>query len=186
MSTKIKTPTDWANAQLGSLGIQDSSTDVSDLVNWWQHEGGAGPQFGVPNNDDNYNPINTTLPEPGSVGTNSSGVQSYKNWQQGLDATTSTLEEPAYAKIISDLTVNAPSQTFDADVTASSWGTDLSGTTADPSAAPNASTYDAGVQATTQSGDAANTPSTTDNAGPLGGLGGVLQTLDSLYNPAAW
>ena len=186
-ATKIKTPAEWASAQLGNLGIQDSSTDVNNLVRWWQAEGGAGPQFGVANNDDNYNPINTTQPEPGAVSTNSAGVKSYTSWQQGLDATTQTLDQPEYGypAIVSDLTTNAPYSKFSQDVTASSWGTDLSGTTADPNAAPDASTYDAGVQASTQSGSAANTPSTTLNAGPVGGVGGVLQTLDSLYNPAA-
>ncbi|HEY1645946.1 MAG TPA: hypothetical protein VGF75_06300 [Candidatus Saccharimonadales bacterium] len=185
-ATKIKTPQDWANAQLGNLGIQDSSVDVNDLVNWWQHEGGAGPQFGVANNDDNYNPINTTQDEPGAVSTNSSGVKSYTSWQQGLDATSQTLESPdyGYPKIIADLTDNAPQAQFDQDVTASSWGTNLSGTTADPSATPNNNSYDTGVDAANNAGSAANAPSTATNATPLSGFAGVLQTLDSLYNPA--
>lgn len=185
-ATKIKTPEDWANAQLGNLGIPDTSVDVNDLVNWWDHEGGAGPQFGVANNDDNYNPINTTQAEPGAVSTNSSGVKSYTSWQQGLDATSQTLESPdyGYPKIIADLTDNAPQAQFDQDVTASSWGTNLSGTTADPSATPNNNSYDTGVDAANNAGSAANAPSTATNATPLSGFAGVLQTLDSLYNPA--
>jgi hypothetical protein len=185
-ASKIKTPAEWASAELGTLGIQDSSTDVNDLVRWWQAEGGAGPQFGVANNDDNYNPINTTQNAPGAVSTNSSGVKSYTSWQQGLDATAQTLGSPdyGYPAIVSDLTTNAPYAKFAQDVTASSWGTDLSGTTADPNATPNNNSYDAGVDAANNAGSAANSPSTTSNAAPLPGFGGVLQTLDSLYNPA--
>lgn len=185
-STKIKTPADWASAQLGSLGVQNSKQDVTDLVSWWQHEGGAGPQFGVPNNDDNYNPINATQPEPGSVSTNASGVQSYTSWKEGLNAVTTTLEagDYGYPAVYNDLVTNAPYSKFASDVTASKWGTDLSGTTADPNATPSMNSYDSGVQATINAGSAANQPSTTNNAGPMTGIGGILQTLDSLYNPA--
>ena len=185
MATKIKTPADWASALLGAEGIQDSSTDVNNLVRWWQAEGGAGPQFGVPNNDDNYNPLNTTLPEPGAVSTNSAGVKSYTSWQQGLNATVDTLASPdyGYPAILADLEDNAIYSKFAQDVTASSWGTHLAGTTADPSATPSANAYDSGVQATIDSGSAANKPSTSTTSVHLTGFAGILQTLDGLYNP---
>jgi hypothetical protein len=186
MATKIKTPADWASALLGAEGDQNTPTDVNNLVRWWQAEGGAGPQFGVPNNDDNYNPLNTTLPEPGAISTNSAGVKSYNSWKQGLDATVSTLASPdyGYPNILADLNTSAPYSKFEADVTASSWGTHLSGTTADPSATPSSNAYDSGVQATIDSGSAANSPSKSTQATNLVGLGGILQTLDGLYNPA--
>ena len=99
-------------------------------------------------------------------------------------ATGDTLQEPAYSKVLNDLVNDTNYQTFSQDVTASGWGTDLSGTTADPKTTPTQNSYDTGVDASNNSGSAANTPSTTPGAQQLQGLAGVLQGLDTLYSPA--
>jgi hypothetical protein len=130
--TNPANPTQFAEAILEGLGAPLTANNEQTLVAWWEREGGAGPQFGVANNDDNYNPFNTTLAEPGAVSTNSAGVKSYTSWDQGIAATLSTLEEPAYASIVADLRANAPEATTAAAVGKSPWGTpdfDPSGTT---------------------------------------------------------
>ena len=42
-------------------------------------------------NTADYNPLNTTLNRPGAKSMNSVGVKAYTSWEQGLDATISTL-----------------------------------------------------------------------------------------------
>jgi hypothetical protein len=124
----------WADQFLE--GLHDTPTPNSEqaVEGWEGGEGGAGPEWGIATNTAAYNPINTTLGEPGSstvIGgpAAAAGVQSYTSWAQGLTASVSTLNEdqPGYAQIRQDLASGAAPGQLNADVDASAWGThDLS------------------------------------------------------------
>jgi hypothetical protein len=86
-------PLSWAQAELQSLGVPLTAANEQSLIAWALLEGGGGT----------YNPLNTSLPEPGSVKINSDGVQSYTSWDQGVQATTSTIDESYYTQILADL-----------------------------------------------------------------------------------
>ena len=113
---------DWADAVLTDLGIKPSSTDITTLSGWAAGEGGGtaaqSPNVAL------YNPLNTTLAEPGSSDfAPGSSVQSYTTPSEGAAAAASTLEEPAYATIVGELAGNASPQTVWDTVDASTWGT---------------------------------------------------------------
>lgn len=113
---------DWATTVLKDLGITPSSTDITTLSGWAAGEGG-GTAAQAPNVA-LYNPLNTTLAEPGSSNfAPGSSVQSYTTPGQGAAAAASTLSEPAYATIVGELAGNASPQTVWDTVDASSWGT---------------------------------------------------------------
>jgi hypothetical protein len=80
---------------LKSLGAPTTSANVSSLLAWINREGNLP---GV----DKFNPLDTTLPEPGAVSTNSVGVKSYTSWSQGVTATAQTLAG-GYSAIVSAL-----------------------------------------------------------------------------------
>ena len=87
-------PLAWAQEQLQSLGVPLTTANEQSLIAWALLEGGGGT----------YNPLNTSLPEPGSTTFNSYGVQNYTDWAEGITADTSTINEAAYTQIKSDLT----------------------------------------------------------------------------------
>lgn len=188
----IKNRTDFATALLGALGIPNTKNNIKNLVGWQVAEGGAGPEFGVKNNTDSYNPLNTTLAQPGSTPTNSAGVQAYTDWTQGLDATVATLENGDYNSILEALDSNANWQSFATAVSKSPWGTKLTpgsnpgspsttGTTSlQNDSSSSSSVYQTGVLAGDQAG---NGPNDTPGNIKLTGMAGILQQLDALYNP---
>lgn len=65
-------------------GIRAPITDntLTAMMAWMQAEGDAG----------RYNPLNTTLAEPGASVFNSVGVKNYLDWKQGVRATVKTLD----------------------------------------------------------------------------------------------
>lgn len=194
----IKNPTDFANALLGELGLPDTQTNVNNIVGWENSEGGNW------HNTATFNPLDTTQQEPGSHvmgGGNSSGVQAYTNWQQGLDATVQTLQagDYGYPGILSALNTNQGWLGFRQSVENSAWGgvgnKYLSQFPTPPGVStpqsPNSSTYQAGVTANQQSGSIADTPlsnnkTKTDSstvATQSTGFAGILQGLDAMYSP---
>jgi hypothetical protein len=86
-------PLSWAQSELQQLGDPLTSADEQSLIAWALLEGGGGT----------YNPLNTSLPEPGSSKFNSSGVQNYTSWAQGVEAIASTIDESTYTQIKADL-----------------------------------------------------------------------------------
>jgi hypothetical protein len=114
---QISSPADFAAAVLAALGAPQSPANVQTLVAWEAAEGGNW------HNTAWYNPLNTTLREPGSSSMNPVGVQAYTDWQQGVDATVSTLQEAPYRQVVADLAASAPPSQTAADVGASPWGT---------------------------------------------------------------
>lgn len=177
----IKNPTDWANAFLGALGMPDTKTNVTNIVGWEAAEGGNW------NNSAKYNPLNTEQPAPGSKSMGGgSKVQSYTSWQEGLDATVATIQQPGngYPQILADLNTSQPWMDFSNAVSSSNWGTHLSGASPSSSGGTNSAAYSSGVTATNNDGSSANTPSTSKGNKKLQGFAGVLQEMDALYNPS--
>lgn len=88
------TPQSWARSFLASIGAPATPANVSSVVAWEAVEGGNW------NNTATYNPINTTQQEPGSTSMNSVGVQAYPSWAEGLQATTTTIENGRYNDVL--------------------------------------------------------------------------------------
>lgn len=94
----INSPSGFASAVLSALGAPNSAANVASLVHWEAMEGGNW------HNTAKFNPLNTTMPEPGSTQTGSQGnIGSYTSWSQGVKATVSTLELPAYTSLVNAL-----------------------------------------------------------------------------------
>ena len=189
-NVKIKSPTDFANALLGALGLPDSKTNVDNVVGWEALEGG---NWG---NTAKYNPLNTSEQAPGSVNYNTgqpgSGVQAYTNWQEGIDATVQTLQNSNptynYSGITAALNTSQPWNDFLKSLQNSSWDggryAGVSGSSTPGSGGnPDSQSYGTGQVATQQSGAAADAPSKNPGAKKLQGLEGILQAMQDLYSP---
>lgn len=174
MTTTINNPTQFADEVLAGLGIDASKIDVSNIVRWEQYEGGNW------NNTAKYNPLNTTQAEPGSVSfdpnASNPNVQAYVDWQQGVDATVATLENGNYGNIIDALKTNQDYPSFAAAVNTSPWGSHLSG------ADQGLTGIYQGINSAEQSQKELTKSSSPTN---LGGFAGILQGMQSLYDPTA-
>lgn len=108
----------FAKELLQGLGIRPTANDISDMVRWEDQEGG---NF---HNDASFNPLNTTMAEPGyhTVGTQGN-IGAYQSWEQGLKATLATLASSRYSGIINALRNNASLGQFESAVSSSPWGT---------------------------------------------------------------
>lgn len=175
----------WATNLLTLIGAPATQQNVTTVVAWETAEGGAGPQFGVPNNVANYNPLNVTLtygqqgygydpgtgvfyagasPTPG----NQPPVASFSDWNTGLAATAARLQEPFASNILSALKSNASEAQVAQAVSQSGWGTgDFAGS---------------GTNATLTSATASNSGAggTTNTATAGGGQGGAPYTPSSI------
>ena len=169
------TPAQFAAAVLQGIGAPATAQNIQTVTDWASAEGGAGPEWNVPGNTDAFNPLNTTQPESGSVGTNSANVQSYPDWQEGVAATDQTLKDPAYSSIVSALQSGAPESTVAADVGASPWGTpDWAG-----SSAPSG--YGTGGNLNATGPSTGSSPSTSSLASLLSQLS--LPGISSSFSP---
>ena len=73
----------WAVAMLEYKKFPVNNPNVYSLAGWFRREGGGGSN----------NPMNTTLRDPGALGSiNSDGVQNYDNPADGIKATWDTLD----------------------------------------------------------------------------------------------
>jgi hypothetical protein len=91
----------WISNVLSRIGAPSTAADTASMTDWIGHESdypGNGTTTGGLNN-----PLNTTLPEPGSVDYNSAGVQNYPSASEGEQATSDTLENGDYPDILSRL-----------------------------------------------------------------------------------
>jgi hypothetical protein len=111
------TPRSFARAVLATEGAPRTRCNVRAILAWEAAEGGNW------NNTAAYNPLNTTLPEPGSSPMNPVGVQSYTSWGQGLQATVDTLNNGNYPGILAALSAGDNAQSVANAVGASPWGT---------------------------------------------------------------
>lgn len=129
------TPTSFAQALLTQLGEPVTTDNVTAVTAWEGAEGGNWHNTAL------FNPLNTTLTEPGSRTVNSAGVRAYTSWDQGLAATTSTLNEGAYSGIRDALQSGNDAQGVVNAILGSPWGTtSLSLGTGSPASAQDAST----------------------------------------------
>jgi hypothetical protein len=111
------TPQSWAPAFLAAAGEPVTACNERFVLAWENAEGGAW------SNSATDNPLNSTLPEPGSRSINSAGVQAYTSWQQGLEADAATLHNGNYPGILSALSAGNDAQKAADAVAGSPWGT---------------------------------------------------------------
>lgn len=147
MTATDYTPTSWAQALLQRLGMPVTSSNTQALVSWEAAEGGNW------HNPDRYNPLDTTQSEPGATSTNSAGVKAYTSWDQGLQATATTLQNGMYGSILAALKSGTSASDVVNAVIGSPWGTktiSLAGSTYTGGSAPAAA--GTAVQADSSSG----------------------------------
>ena len=111
------TPASWATAFLGVLGDPRTPCNLGAIKAWEAAEGGNWADAA------RANPLNSTMPEPGSSPVNSVGVQSYTSWHQGLQATVATITNGRYPGILSALHAGNNAQAVADAVAQSPWGT---------------------------------------------------------------
>lgn len=120
----ISSPLDWAHAFERYIHAPQTQSNDAILVGWAAAEGGHW------HNSAWFNPLNTTIHEPGSHvmggggGGAAAGVQAYSSWTEGLKATYDSLNgwlQQGGPKILADLRAGAPAATTAHDIGASSW-----------------------------------------------------------------
>ena len=111
------TPLTWAKALLEQLGMPLTSQNVAAITAWELAEGGHW------HNSAHYNPLDTTMPEPGATAMNSVGVKAYVSWAQGFTATIATLRNGYYGQILAALRAGDNAYAVADAVAASPWGT---------------------------------------------------------------
>ena len=111
------TPFSWAKALLEQLGMPLTSQNVTAITAWELAEGGHW------HNSAHYNPLDTTMPEPGATSMNSVGVKAYVSWAQGFAATIATLRNGYYGQILAALRAGDNAYAVADAVAASPWGT---------------------------------------------------------------
>ena len=110
-------PTSWARALLGALGVPVTDANVTAVTAWEAAEGGHW------HNIDRYNPLNTSQPMPGATSTNGAGIKAYTSWDQGLTATVKTLQNGLYGGILDALKRGDSADAVVSAVVRSPWGT---------------------------------------------------------------
>lgn len=111
------TPQSWASTLLRRCGFPATADNIKAIVAWEMAEGGNWANTAL------YNPLNTTMSEPGATSIDSVGVKAYTSWDEGFDATTATLFNGSYSGIISALKAGNNAQAVADAVGASPWGT---------------------------------------------------------------
>jgi hypothetical protein len=102
---QINTPGDFGVALLQQLGAPVTKSNLQFIIAWANEEGGNW------HNAAHFNPLNTTLMEPGATSMNSVGVKAYTSWEQGLAATSATLRNGRYNDIVAALQGGNAAQT---------------------------------------------------------------------------
>lgn len=168
------TPHSWAVSLLDGLKAPVTPQNVQAVVGWIHAEGGAGPQFGTPNNTANYNPLNTTQTASGASSVNSVGVKAYGSWQQGLAATLQTLRNGNYGGILGALKAGNNPGAVASAIGSSPWGTNgslVSSTIANASSAGGGTLIAGGAS-----------PSLGSTPGQGSGVGTGSTTVKTSYN----
>ena len=111
------TPTSWARALLRDARLPTSAANIAAVVAWEMAEGGHWL------NAARYNPLDTTMAEPGASDVNAVGVKAYVSWAQGLAATLATLYDGDYGAVVAALQAGDDAQAVADAVAASPWGT---------------------------------------------------------------
>lgn len=111
------TPASWAAAFLAGGGWPQTACNLAAIQAWEAAEGGQW------DNSAQYNPLNTTQPEPGSWTVNSAGVQAFPTWQEGFTANLAVIRNGLYGPVLSALSAGGSAQAVADAVAASPWGT---------------------------------------------------------------
>jgi Peptidase family M23 len=116
----------WATQLLGALGAPVNDSNITALTTWQSREGGHW------NNSASFNPLNTTLDMGNSQSMNSVGVKRYNSWDEGIQATVSTLtganaDARGYSAIVNALRSGANTETILNAVSNSAWVTGKTG-----------------------------------------------------------
>ena len=116
----------WATQLLTALGAPVSDSSITALTTWQSREGGHW------NNSASFNPLNTTLDMGNSESMNSVGVKRYNSWDEGVQATVSTLtgksaDARGYSAIVNALKSGASTETILSAVSNSAWVTGKTG-----------------------------------------------------------
>ena len=111
------TPLTWAKALLEQLHMPLTTQNTAAITAWEMAEGGHW------HNSAHYNPLDTTMPEPGATAMNSVGVKAYLSWAQGFTATIATLRNGYYGGILAALSAGNDAIAVADAVAASPWGT---------------------------------------------------------------
>jgi murein DD-endopeptidase MepM/ murein hydrolase activator NlpD len=116
-SGSLGTRQGFAVALLNALGAPVTSQNLLAVESWEVAEGGGFGGLTA------FNPINTTLPMPGSRTVTAAGVQAYTSATQGFQATVDTLREGRYSGIVGALRAGNNARAVEQAVAASPWGT---------------------------------------------------------------
>lgn len=116
------TPESWSRAVLAAAGLPVTACNVAVMTAWARQEGGHW------RNQARYNVLNSTQPEPGdawfqSKGPGSARIRIYVSWQQGINATITTLGNGYYPGILAALRAGNSAQAVAYAVDSSVWGT---------------------------------------------------------------
>lgn len=111
------TPASWARAFLAEAGLPRTRCNLAAVRAWEAAEGGHW------HNTAAFNPLNTTMREPGSRPINSVGVQAYTSWAQGLAASAATLNNGLYSVTVASFRAGDDARATANAVAASPWGT---------------------------------------------------------------
>jgi hypothetical protein len=109
----------FARALLPKIGAKVTVHNMRSLMAWMQAEGDAG----------RFNPLNTTHDMPGATDFNSVGVKNYRSFEDGVVATSETLNYGAdrdlygYKAIRRRLRLSKPAYRTLLAVERSAWGT---------------------------------------------------------------
>lgn len=113
---------DFAMQLLAGVNAPAIPNNLGLLSAWMMAE--SGPDTGSPQlSKAHYNPLNTTMREPGSWDFNGVGVQNYPDFSTGVTATVSTLTLSAYNAVVAALRADAPPITIAQAILSSGWGT---------------------------------------------------------------
>jgi hypothetical protein len=110
----------WASQLLTALGAPVNDSNITALTTWQSREGGHW------NNSASFNPLNTTLDMGNSQSMNSVGVKRYNSWDEGIQATVSTLtgsnaDARGYSAIVNALKSGANTETILSAISNSAW-----------------------------------------------------------------
>lgn len=116
------TPESWSRAVLTAAHLPVTACNVIVMAAWARRENG---NWG---NQARFNVLNSTQSEPGSSWFESTGpgaarIRIYTSWQQGIDATVTTLTNGYYPGILAALRAGNSASAVAAAVDASPWGT---------------------------------------------------------------
>jgi hypothetical protein len=111
------TQASWARALLRADSDPRTRCNLDGVTAWERAEGG---HFA---NAARYNPLDSTMREPGSWSMNPVGVQAYPSWRAGFRATLATLHNGLYGNVLAALRAGDSAQAIADAVAASPWGT---------------------------------------------------------------